>query len=354
MDEGLRAKRETLLVVSILILGSMLIVFPFLDAILIGAAVSYILSQVHDKLNPHIQNEFLSSTIIIFSVFAFVAIGLYFFINNFFEILAQLNLFTGSLEDKIISALEPLDLPETFIENIRQYINNFSQSISSILIDLFASLPAIIIDLGIFLVTSTYLYKDRRRISRELDRLLKSLPPTEKRIIQNLVNSTENIFKGVFLTQAIVAVILGAIMGLGLWLISALTTPIPLIPLWAILVGVASLLPLVANFMIYVPLGGYFMTSAGEPIKGMLVITFGLIFLQIMPEIFLRPYIGSKRLDEHPLIVFLGFLAGPLVLGFKGLILGPVVLILTKEFALSFSDMISDVESDVHSEDTEE
>jgi len=354
MNEELRAKRETLLVVALLVVGSMLIVFPFLDAILIGAAVSYVLASVHKKLDPYIQNEFLSSAIIISSVFGFVLISLYFFINNFFEILAQLNLFTGSLVDKTIQALEPFNLPETFIENIRQYLNNFSDSISDVLISLFASLPSVIIDLGIFLVTSTYLYKDRKRIAEHMNKITDSLPETEKRIIENLIESVEDIFQGVFLTQAIVSVILGGLMGLGLYTISALTSPIPLIPLWIVLIAVASLLPLVANFMIYVPLGGYFILTGTGPLKGTLVIAFGFIFLQIMPEIFLRPYIGSKRLDEHPLIVFLGFLAGPLVLGFKGLILGPVLLILTKEFAISYSELVSDVENDSRNEDKED
>lgn len=354
MEEELRAKRETFLVVALLLLGSMFIVFPFLDAILIGGAVAYILAKTHKKLNPYINDEVLSSTIIISSVFAVVILGLYIFVNNFFSILAQLNLFTGSLEERIIEALKPLNLPETFIENIRQYISGFSSSLSDILIDTFASLPSMLIDTGIFLVTTTYLYKDRERLAESIQSLLESLPDTEQRIAENLIDSIENIFKGVFLTQAIVAVILGLLMGFGLYIISLFTSPIPLIPLWVLLVMIASLLPLVANFMIYVPLGGYFLLAGGEPIKGLLIMIFGLTFLQIMPEMFLRPYIGSKRLNEHPLIVFLGFLAGPLVLGFKGLIIGPIVLILTKEFALSFSELVEDAENHSHNENTED
>lgn len=354
MTESLRAKRETLLVVGLLMLGSLFILLPFLDAVIIGAVVAYILSKTHEKLNPHIDNELLSSIIIICSVLATVIIGLYFFINNFFDILAQLNIFTGSLQETVIQALQPLNLPETFLDNIRQYLNEFSNSISDLMIGIFASLPSVIIDLGIFLVTAIYLYKDRERIGSQLHSTLDSLPETEGKITRNIIESTEKIFQGVFLTQTIVALALGIISGIGFYIISALTSPIPLIPLWAFFIVLASLLPLVANFMFYAPLGLYYILMGAEPIKGSLILLFGVVVLQIFPEIFLRPYVGAKRLDEHPLIVFLGFLAGPLVLGFKGLVLGPILLILTKEFALNYSELVSDVENENHSEDTEE
>ena len=354
MDYELRAKRETLLVVALLVLGSMIILLPFLDAIIIGAAVAYILSEAHKKLNPYIENELISSIIIISSVIASVFIGVYLFVDNFFGILAQLNIFTGSLQETVIQALQPLDLPETFIENIRQNLNTLSESISDVMINLFASLPSLLIDLGIFLVTSIYLYKDREKISSQMKKTLKSIPETERRIIDNLMASMEKIFHGVFLTQFIVSLILGGLTIIGFYLIGLITTPIPLIPLWALFVVLASLLPLVANFMFYAPLGIYYIFFASAPVKGSLILLFGVTVLQIFPEIMLRPYVGSKRLDEHPLIIFLGFLAGPLVLGFKGLILGPLLLILTKEFAINYSNLVSEDLTENHTEDKED
>jgi predicted PurR-regulated permease PerM len=92
--------------------------------------------------------------------------------------------------------------------------------------------------------------------------------------------------------------------------------------------------------MIYLPLGTYYLIT-GAPLKGSLIMLFGLVVLQIMPEVFLRPYIGSKRMNEHPLIIFTGFLAGPLSLGMKGIILGPLILILTKEFILNYTNLVS-------------
>jgi len=79
-------------------------------------------------------------------------------------------------------------------------------------------------------------------------------------------------------------------------------------------------------------------------VKGTLILVFGTIVLNILPEIFLRPFVGSRQMNEHPLIIFTGFIAGPLTLGIKGLVLGPVLLILSKEFLLNYSALVSDVD----------
>ncbi len=349
MDKDLRTKRETLIVAALLVLGSLAIIYPFLDAILLAVAVSYILAFAHKKLDPYIGNEVLSSVIITFSVLGLVFLSIYFFVNNFFDILAQFNVFTGSLQENILSALEPLGLPESFLDSIEEYLSNFSNTLTNYLIDIFVSLPAILIDVGIFLVTAIFLYKDRSKISSKADEVLNSLPETKEHIIRSLIDSIHGIFQGVFITQAIVAIILGIVAAAGFYIIGVLTTPIDLLPIWVILIMIASLLPLVANFMFYMPLGLYYLILGAEPVKGILIISFGIVFLQILPELLLRPWVGSKSLDEHPLIIFLGFLAGPLVLGVKGLILGPLILILTKQFAFNYADLVSDSQSENHS-----
>lgn len=354
MDEGeLRARRETLLVAILLFLGSLVIVYPFLDAILVAVTVSYLLSFFHTKLNKHLQNELLSSIIIISSVLGLFTIAIYFFINNAFYIQDQFQFFAGSLQERVIDALKALQVPQIFIDNVETYFATFSSLMSNWVIELFFSLPKIGIELGIFLVTSIFLYRDRTKLRAEIEGILGGLPETEERIIRSLFQSIDSIFRGVFVTQTVVAVAMALATAIGFYLIALVTSPMPLIPLWSMLIALAALLPLVAGFMIYGPVGLYYMTIAQQPIKGSLILIYGIIFLQILPEIFLRPYVGSKSLDEHPLIIFLGFLAGPLVLGIKGLILGPLILILTKEFLFNYTNLVSDEPGQNHSEDKE-
>jgi predicted PurR-regulated permease PerM len=341
MDEQeLRFKREILGVAILLGLGSILVLFPFLDAIILAVATSYLLRFAHQRLNSRIDNETISSIIIISSVLAVLGLSVYFFINNFVDILSGLNTLTGSLRQGIVNIIELLQLPESFKQNALNVIDSLSNKATGWLVDIFTKIPSVMIDLGIFLVTAIYLYKDGSKIEKDINELVENLPDNERKIIRSLIRSIDSIFRGVFVTQFLVAAILGLIAGIGFYAISLVTSPMPLIPLWAFLIGVAALLPLIAAFMFYGPIGLYYMIT-GEPVKGSLIIVFGIIVLNILPEIFIRPYIGSRQMNEHPLIIFIGFIAGPLTLGLKGLILGPLLLILTKEFIQNYTNLVS-------------
>ncbi|MFB6204724.1 MAG: AI-2E family transporter [Candidatus Nanohaloarchaea archaeon] len=353
VEDESRVQRETLAVAALLFLGSLFILYPFLDAIIMALATAYLLRFAHDRINSRIHNDLVSSIIIISAVLGVVSLGTFFFINNFFDILSQLNQFTGSLRDTLLQIFEMLNLPETFQQNVDRFINRISEATTSTLLGIFTSLPSVFIDLGIFLVTAVYLYRDRSKIENQLHGLLDNLPAPEAKILRSLIRSIDNIFRGVFMTQVIVALILGVLTAVGFSAIAVLTSSIPFIPLWAFLVGVAALLPLMAAFMVYGPLGIYYL-FVGQPLKGVIILVFGAFLLNVLSEIFIRPYIGSRQMDEHPLVVFLGFLAGPLVLGLKGLIIGPLLLILTKEFILNYTNLVSGYSVPTRSEDTAE
>ncbi len=353
VNEKLRSQRETILVTLLLVLGSLWVLFPFLDAIIIAAVVSYLLKIVHDRINEYIDNELVSSAIVIASVLLTVSAVIYIFINNFFEILSQVNAFTGSLRQGLLNVVEFLNLSEQFQSNLESFITRFSDRFTSEMISIFTSIPSGLIDVAIFLVTTLFLYKDREIIESQLKGLIETIPEPEKNIVKSLIHSIDEIFRGVFLTQFIVALILGAVNGVGFFIIEQFTSDIPFIPLWSLLIALAALLPLFAGFMVYGPISIYYFT-VGQPIKATLILIFGIIVINILSEIFLRPWVGSRQMDEHPLVIFLGFLTGPLVLGVKGLIIGPLMLILTKEFALNFSRMSYESSSDDHNEDKED
>lgn len=352
VDEHLRTQRETLLVAALLVLGSLVVIYPFLDSIIMAIVVAYILGFAHKWLNRYLENDLLSSFVLISTVISTISIGLYLFINNFFMILSTVEDFSGQLSEGITNLTVFLNLSPSFQENIQSFIDTATNETSNILIEMFVSIPSMMIDLAIFFVTAIYLYKDRERISRRIKGMLRELPQPEEKIIRSLFSSTDKIFRGVFMTQFIVALVLGVLTAIGLIVIGYFTTPIPLIPLWAFLVGLAALLPLVAAFMFYVPLGGYYI-MINEPLKGTLIIIFGIVMLNVLSEVFLRPYVGSKQMEEHPLVVFLGFLAGPLVLGLKGLVIGPLLLILTKEFVMNYANLVSSEPDDFRKEDME-
>lgn len=340
-EEDIRFKREVLGVSGLLVLGSMLIVLPFLDAIILAVATSYLLRFGHKKLNKKLENELLSSIVITSSIIGIIVLGVYLFVNNFDHLIAALQFFAIDLQQNINNVVQTLNLPEAYNEHTGRVIRQMVNMIQDWLRSTLASIPSLLIDVGIYLVTAIYIYRDGEKIRDKIFNIVESLPENEEKIIRSLLRSTDSIFRGVFITQFLVALLIGMMAGLGFYLIGILTTPIPFTVFLAILIGIAALLPIVAAFMFYGPIGGFYLVT-GEPVKGTLILGFGVMFLNLFPEIFLRPYVGSYQMDEHPLIIFIGFLAGPLTLGLKGLVLGPVILILSKEFILNYSELVSD------------
>ncbi|MFB6147611.1 MAG: AI-2E family transporter, partial [Candidatus Nanohaloarchaea archaeon] len=237
--DELRFKREILGVATLLSLGSLVVLYPFLNAIILAVATSYLLRFAHEALDSKIDNETVSSIIIISSVLALLGLGVYFFINNFVDILSGLNTLTGSLRQGMVNVIEFLHLPQSFKQNALNVIDSLSSKMTDWLVTLFTQIPSVLIDLGIFGVTAIYLYKDGSKIESEINELVENLPDNEQKIVHSLIRSIDSIFRGVFVTQFVVAAILGIISGIGFYAISLVTSPMPLIPLWAFLIGVA-------------------------------------------------------------------------------------------------------------------
>lgn len=112
----------------------------------------------------------------------------------------------------------------------------------------------------------------------------------------------------------------------------SLTYPV----LLGILCGAASLVPVVGMKLVYIPvtayLGGRVFLEVGVeyvwfPI-GFMVISF--IIVDSIPDFFLRPYISGRNLHIGSLM--LAYILGPLLFGWYGLFLGPVLLVIFFEF----------------------
>ena len=342
-EEGLRARRVILFVASVLVLASIFVVLPFMDAFVLAIVTAYLLSILHTKLNKHIQNENLSTVIIISGLLSSITGLVYIFMSNIFEIIGEFNEFTTSLEENFRSLVEPLNLPPYVIGNLTDFINRSSDFATDFLLDLFAALPYYLIQISIFAITAVFLYKDRKKIYSRFDEMIVGVPDPEAHIAKSLVESIDLVFRGVFMTQLLVALILGGPTMFGFYFIGVLTGPIPLIPFWALLIALAAMIPVFAGFMVYTPLSIFYL-STGEPLKASLIFIYGVVVLQILPEVLFRPWVGSRKLEEHPLLIFIGFIAGPIVLGIKGIVIGPMVLILAKRFILNYGDLVDELD----------
>ena len=103
------------------------------------------------------------------------------------------------------------------------------------------------------------------------------------------------------------------------------------------LTGIASLIPVVGMKIIYVPLAiaaAVPVVLSGETTLLVYVVGFvvvAAVVVDTIPDLLLRPYLSGKR--THVGLLMLAYILGPIVFGFYGLFLAPILLVLGLTFA---------------------
>ena len=101
--------------------------------------------------------------------------------------------------------------------------------------------------------------------------------------------------------------------------------------------GIASLIPVIGMKIVYLPLAGVAAvpTLLGDDLSllvyivGFLVVA--AIVVDTIPDIILRPYFSGET--THVGLLMLAYIFGPVVFGFHGLFLAPIILVLALTFA---------------------
>ena len=109
--------------------------------------------------------------------------------------------------------------------------------------------------------------------------------------------------------------------------------------LWASVMALASLIPLIGTAAVWLPLAGL-LAIDGQVAKALILMGYGVVVIG-MADNFLRPMLVGQHMEAHPLLLFFGILGGIAMFGFVGIILGPVVIaslnvttkLLRREFA---------------------
>lgn len=95
---------------------------------------------------------------------------------------------------------------------------------------------------------------------------------------------------------------------------------------WGCITGVASVIPVIGTMAVWVPLAIYSI-AIGKVTSGIGLALYGLIIIGSSDNVF-RFILQKKLASTHPLITILGVFLGLNLMGFWGLVFGPVLLVL--------------------------
>lgn len=319
--------------IAVFIAGYLLL--QFATAIIAGCIAAFVFKPVCAWLIKKTHKKTLSLALTtIFSIFAIVLplIGVIWIsinqiqlmIDDVNEIIESGNLVLSS--DKLLSFLNDILFRLTngtvsvTIEQVQSFALETIKSIGEGLLSFFTnsigSLPRMITNVIIFFYVFVGVLGNYKKIFSFLEKL----NPLGKDVTELYLNRAGAMTTGMVKGQFIVAVVQGLIGATSLHLVG-----LNYFTFFALILSVLSIIPLGGGIVV-IPIGIIMMLS-GNYLGGAFVL---LVHFLITTNIdnFLRPKLVPKSIELHPAFTMISVLAGVVIFGFLGIVVGPVLFIL--------------------------
>ena len=310
---------------------------PFFTTLLVAAVLTVLFYGIYRRLLKYLHGfSRLSSALMCFFIVCIIVVPLAGFVIllaregiDMYETISE-KIASGSLDFlfkweqggwfyDVKEQIKPvIDLDAV---NLKEMVVGAAQNVSSFLVSqsalILKNLGAILIQFMIMLLSMFYLFKDGDMIIEKLTILSPMPKKYEDRIIARMDETIKAIAFGVFLT----AIIQGTIAGIG-YAIAGVSNPV----FWGAATGLFSLIPMVGTAAIWFPAA--LITGLSGNIPGGVFLGLWGLFLVGTVDNLVRPYLIGGKSHMYPLLTFFVVLGGILTFGLKGLIFGPLILVL--------------------------
>jgi predicted PurR-regulated permease PerM len=320
---------STLFIILILLIISLFTLMPILNMLILGGIIAYGIRPIASKVQSKVKYPSIAiimSTIIIviplILIFAYtilVAVDLsYTFISTNQGALEQISL---NQTVNTINSYIPTQMhssTESITASIAGVINDILRIVLNYFIELVKSLPFVMVQVFVLLFSVFYFARDGYKVKK----YVKAFVPEEKKeIFSKMIKEIKTVLKSIFYGHFLTGFIIGVIASIGFFILGY-----PYALFLGILTGVFQLIPIIGPWPIYTILFIFDLLS-GNYLRAVIVLLFG--FGLSLSDMYIRPALSGKYVDIHPLILLLGFIAGPIAFGLIGFILGPLILGIT-------------------------
>ena len=188
--------------------------------------------------------------------------------------------------------------------------------------------------LTIVLVIAFYLLRDGPQLARWVRTELSGESSATVAYFRAVDRDLETVYFGNILTALVVAVVAAVVFN-ALDVVAPPGASIPAPTLLGLLTGLASLVPVVGMKLVYVPMGLLLAVDAVVNGDGSILFAGAFLLASFVivdsgPEFLLRPYVSGRNL--HTGLVLFAYVIGPILFGWYGLFLGPLLLVLLVHF----------------------
>jgi predicted PurR-regulated permease PerM len=191
-----------------------------------------------------------------------------------------------------------------------------------------------LLGLTIVLVVAFYLLRDGPRLAGWARSELHAEAGATVAYARAVDRDLETVYFGNILTAVVVALVAAVVYNL-LDLVAPVGASIPAPTLLGLLTGIASLVPVVGMKLVYVPMtlvlaGEALLRGSGSVLFAGAFLAASFVAVDSIPEFLLRPYVSGRGL--HTGLVMLAYVVGPVLFGWYGLFLGPLLLVAVVHF----------------------
>jgi predicted PurR-regulated permease PerM len=337
-DKYLKQRAFFFIMLAILIILALILVWQFVQPILLAIAMVIILKPLYNWLlnRKGINGSATRATgvtmlifILVIAVPAVLIIGgaisqASFFFNTLGLDIANATISTGGMNNWLNEAVRNLLAGNTQLDDIRLtesialVITRISEWFRDILINLGRSLPRLFTNTMVVLVTM-YVMLSRYKSPGKQDIL--EIVPFPPEITQLFLDKIDLMIKGMFKGTFVIAITQGLAMGIVFWIVG-----VPFVIFFTLVSMLLALVPLIGISLVAWPVGLYLIIS-GEIWRGIFVIAAFLIIVANIDTV-LRPYLVPKGAQLNPALIILSVFGGLGLMGIIGALYGPVIMIL--------------------------
>jgi predicted PurR-regulated permease PerM len=193
---------------------------------------------------------------------------------------------------------------------------------------------SLLLSVGVGLYITYFLLRDGRHIGRAFIIGL----PVEREIADRLAERFLSIVRATVKGTLVVGIVQGILGGLTFWIVG-----IPSAALFGVLMGLFSLIPAVGPAIVWIP-AAIWLLASGDVWQGLVVIGSGVGIIGLADNL-LRPMLVGRDTGIPDWIILVSTLGGIAVLGFSGIVIGPLIAGL---FLASWSILREMRETDTH------
>jgi len=295
------------------------VISPLLDGIVLGLVFAYVARPIKKRLDRRFGlgnriSSLLATGALIVPIAFIFTIGIVEAAQQLTWILRnQVTVITS-----IKSALANLGISQDLVDGA---VNLIQSTIATRPIETFlnygntVNIGILILNLLLSIIICYYLLADGKKLADAVISIY-----SENGKMGAFVDAADRTISGVYVGNFLAAV-----------LISVISIPflyafrIPLIAVLAALMFLAALIPILAEWMILLPVT-FYVLYIRNPVAAAQFLIVGVIFLYIIPELILRPYLVGKASSIHPLLILLSFIGGGIVGGIAGFFLAPIAV----------------------------